>query len=147
MALVYLDNCAIQRPLDDRDQYRVRIEADAITAVLAAVEQGTVDLLSSAALRIESGRVRNRSRKEFAAAALGLANRVIPATSDVRTLAVRYQSVGIRSMDALHLASAVLAGADYFCTTDDRLLRRSASVDTQNTRVVDPLVLAEALSL
>lgn len=34
--LVYLDNCALQRPLDDRTQFRVRVEADAVTAVLAA---------------------------------------------------------------------------------------------------------------
>ena len=51
--LVYLDTCAVQRPTDDRNQLRVRVEADAVLAVLAAVRVGAVQLLSSDVLRFE----------------------------------------------------------------------------------------------
>jgi hypothetical protein len=27
--LIYLDNCALQRPFDDRSQQRIRVEAEA----------------------------------------------------------------------------------------------------------------------
>ena len=30
---------------------------------------------------------------------------------------------GVKSMDALHVACAILAGSDFFITTDDRLLK------------------------
>lgn len=40
-------------------------------------------------------------------------------------------------MDALHVASAIVAGADYFLTTDKALLRELA--DDRRIRVVDPV--------
>ena len=147
MSLVYLDTCAVQRPLDDRAQFRVRSEADAITAVLAAVEGGSAELMTSTALRVEFGRVRNRSRSDFAAATLVLASRDVRASQAVRALARMYGRGGVKPFDALHLASAVEGGADYFCSTDDRLLKKAAAANTRDTRVVDPLELAAALSL
>ena len=147
MPLVYLDNCALQRPLDDRGQFRVRAEADAVTAVLAAVETGSVDLATSAALRAESSRAQDRSRRDFGDRTLALASRDVGVTAGVRTLFLDYKQAGIKPFDALHLASAVEAGADYFCTTDDRLLRLGREVNTRATRVVTPPELAAALDL
>ena len=147
MSLIYLDNCALQRPLDDRDQFRVRSEADAITAVLAAVEAGDVDLATSAALRAESSRGRHRSRLDFAARTLALASGDIGVTPEVQALAETYQQAGIQPFDALHLASAVELSAHYFCSTDDRLLKKACMVHTRATCVVTPLELASALSL
>ena len=39
------------------------------------------------------------------------------------------------------LASAVIAKADYFCTCDDRFLKRAKAVNTGQTQVVSPLEL------
>ena len=147
MPLVYLDNCALQRPLDSREQFRVRAEADAITAVLTAVESGDVRLATSAALRAESSRAHNRSRRDYAARVLALASRDASLTSDVQDHYEQFREDGIKPFDALHLASAVSAEADYFCTTDDRLLRRGQQANTRSTRVVAPLELAAALNL
>jgi predicted nucleic acid-binding protein len=47
----------------------------------------------------------------------------------------------MRPLDALHLASAVIAKADYFCTCDDRFLKRAKAVNTGQTKVVSPLEL------
>ncbi|MEO0557790.1 MAG: PIN domain-containing protein [Bacteroidota bacterium] len=147
MALIYLDTCAIQRPLDDRTQFRVRVEADAVTAVLSAAEAGEVQLLTSSALRAESSRIRDRSRLEFARDVLELAVQDVSTSEAIRQLTLDYQRQGMKPFDALHLASAVISGADYFCTTDDRFLRRAREANTQATHVVDPLELALALTL
>ena len=147
MPLVYLDNCALQRPLDDRDQFRIRVEADAVTAVVAAVEAGELELATSPALRAESSRVGNRSRRDFTERVLALASRDAPAPDEVSSRFQTYQDAGIKPFDALHLASAVAMSADYFCTTDDRFLRKARSANTGTTRVVDPLELANALDL
>jgi len=48
---------------------------------------------------------------------------------------------GIKPIDALHLASAESAKADYFCTCDDRLLKRAKSMETLRTNVVSPTEL------
>ncbi len=50
-------------------------------------------------------------------------------------------------MDALHLASAIMTEADYFCTCDDRLLRKAKSFDTISTSVVSPTELIMELKL
>jgi len=145
--LIYLDNCALQRPLDDRAQFRVRVEADAITAVLEAVEAGAVELLTSAALRAESSRGSHRGRRDFVARTLALAARDARASPEIEALTHAYLAEGLKPFDALHLASAVVTGADYFCSTDDSLLRRARRVNTRATRVVTPLELTAALDL
>lgn len=35
---VYLDTCSLQRPLDDKSQLRIRLEAEAVLSVLDLVE-------------------------------------------------------------------------------------------------------------
>lgn len=45
--------------------------------------------------------------------------------------------MGIKSMDALHLACAISAGAAYFLTTDKGILRKMAQ-DTR-IRALDPI--------
>lgn len=147
MPLVYLDNCALQRPLDDRRQFRVRVEADAVTAVLGAVEAGDVALATSAALRAESSRGGHRSRRDFATRVLALASRDAPPSAQMQSLIEAYRDAGIQPFDALHLASAVTMRADYFCTTDDRLIRKARTANTGSTRVVNPVELAAALEL
>src|SRR3990172_2171841 len=52
-----------------------------------------------------------------------------------------FLSLGIKPVDALHLASAVEAKADFFCTCDDKLLNKAKAVDTLQTKVVSPLEL------
>ncbi|NUQ39619.1 MAG: hypothetical protein HUU23_17905 [Caldilineales bacterium] len=48
-------------------------------------------------------------------------------------------------MDALHVATAEAAGVEYFCTCDDRLLRRAKANTSISIRVVNPLELAEEI--
>ena len=37
--LVYLDVCALNRPLDDQSQMRIRLEADAVSLILSQFER------------------------------------------------------------------------------------------------------------
>ena len=43
---VYLDTCSLQRPLDDKSQLRIRLEAEAILSVLDLIKAGQLDLVS-----------------------------------------------------------------------------------------------------
>jgi hypothetical protein len=43
---VYLDICAIQRPLDEQSQLRIRLETKAILGVLAACASGLIELVA-----------------------------------------------------------------------------------------------------
>jgi predicted nucleic acid-binding protein len=76
---------------------------------------------------------------------LAHAPEVLPFTAAMAEQARSFGPAGILGADALHLAAAVEAGADYFCTTDDKLLRRSAKVETGGVSVASPLELAAYL--
>lgn len=56
-----------------------------------------------------------------------------------------FMQMSIKIMDALHLAAAEAAGADYFCTCYDHFLRRAKTIANLKTSVVSPLELIEAI--
>lgn len=142
---IYLDMCSLQRPLDDRAQLRIQVEAEAVLGLLALCESGEAELLSSDALRFETERNPYPIRRSFAEEALSAAKHFVAATPAVDKRARRYIESGIKPLDALHLASAVEAGADYFCTCDDKFLRRAKATETEGTRAVSPLELIEEI--
>ena len=72
---------------------------------------------------------------------LGKAVVFVPTDSDIEERARTFQAEGIKPLDAFHLASAVIAKADYFCTCDDRFQQRAKAADTGQTKVVSPLEL------
>jgi predicted nucleic acid-binding protein len=80
-------------------------------------------------------------RKRYAAEVLTKAKIFVHTDSRVVERARAFHAAGIQPLDALHLASAMEAQADYFCMCDDRFLRRAKGVDTSPTTVVSPLEL------
>jgi hypothetical protein len=50
---IYLDMCCLKRPFDDQSQPRIRLETEAVLALLAA-ESATVDFIRSPDLRLEN---------------------------------------------------------------------------------------------
>ena len=139
--LVYLDTCALQRPLDDLDQLRVRVEAEAVLTVVTAAEAGEIRLATSDVLRFKTANNSFPHRRDYASRALSLAVADVATTPEVASRAADYERGGIKPLDAVRLASAVEANADFFCTADDALLRKGRRVNTGATRVVSPLDL------
>ena len=138
---IYLDMCSIQRPLDTKTQPRIAVEAEAILGVLVLCEAGHVELMASDALGFELERNPHPVRKEYALKVLSKAAVFVHTDSQIEERARTFLAEGVKPVDALHLASAVEAKADYFCTCDDRFLKRAKAVDTGQTKVVSPLEL------
>ncbi len=70
---IYLDVCAIQRPLDTFDQIRIVLEAEAVLGILSLFERGILELLSSDALVFETEQNPFPLRREHARAVLSKA--------------------------------------------------------------------------
>jgi predicted nucleic acid-binding protein len=138
---IYLDMCSLQRPLDTKAQLRVAVEAKAILGIIALCEAGQAELIASEALVFEIERNPHPVRKRYAVEVLSKAKRFVHADSKVAAQARTFHVLGIKPLDALHLASTVEAQADYFCTCDDRFLNRAKTVGTLPTKVVSPLEL------
>src|SRR5258706_6173590 len=133
--------CSIQRPLDTKSQVRIAVEAEAIIGVLALCGLGQLDLISSDALVFEAERNPHPPRKSYSFAVLAQAKLLVHTDEQVEKRARSLHSQGIKPLDALHLASAEAAQADFFCTCDDRFLKRARALGIPPTQVVSPLEL------
>ena len=122
---IYLDVCCLNRPFDDWAQERVRLEGDSIVSIIQRVRAGEWQLISSEAIVVELGKMRNLEKKTSIIKLLALANisQKIDETVDERSQEL--ESLGFGLFDSFHLACAEAAKADIFLSTDDRLLKNA----------------------
>ena len=146
--LIYLDTCSIQRPLDDRSQPRIYLEAEAILTVLRLVEVGKLQLLSSDVLNFEVSRIVNNDRKTEAETLLKLARSIASVGINTKVLSEQIIATGVKPFDALHVAVAIENHARYFCTCDDKLLKKLKLLSfNEQTQFVSPLELVMEVTL
>jgi|SRR5262245_34395316 len=138
---VYLDACCLQRPLDDRSQPRLNLEAEAVLTILGMVESGDLELISSDALEFEVDRTPDSERRGAAKEILRLASGAIRLDEDIETEASALVKSGFKPLDALHMAFAAHAEVEYFCTCDDKLLKRARRLKSLKAKVVTPIEL------
>ncbi|MGB8700455.1 MAG: PIN domain-containing protein [Thermosynechococcaceae cyanobacterium] len=136
---IYLDMCSLQRPLDSKTQTRIAVEAEAILNFIDMLESGQVELVSSQALIFEIEQITLPVRKTYIMEVLSKAGLFIPISQSIEEQARIFVDLGIKPLDSLHLASSIEAKSDYFCTCDDRFLRRAKKANTAFTKVVSPL--------
>ena len=144
---VYFDTCTLQRPLDDRSQSRVFLEAEAILALLGLCDQGVIRLVTSDIVEYETDNNPHQQKKAFVEKIARQATEHITITGEIEQLAQTYEQFGVKAIDALHLASAETVGVDYFCTCDDRFYRRAAQLQQLTLKVRMPLELAQEVIL
>jgi predicted nucleic acid-binding protein len=143
--LIYFDNCALQRPSDQQGQRRIQIESEAVLALLEHCRSGLSELVSSEVLFYEVENNPDLIRKAQTLAFLEMANIHQPLSDEVELRASEFVVLGLKRMDALNLASAEVAGAKFFCTCDDKLLRRSKLLTLSTLEVLSPIDLLEEL--
>jgi len=142
---IYLDLCAIQRPLDTPNQVRIVLESEAVLGLIAYCDNGQAKILSSEALLYEGEQGSLSVRREHTLAVLAKANEVIEVTEQEKNRAAEFLQFGIKPLDALHLALAEAGKADYFCTCDDRLLRSAKKIKDLSVKVVNPVDLVQEI--
>jgi predicted nucleic acid-binding protein len=140
---VYLDLCAIQRPLDTPNQIRIILEADAVLGIITFCDNGQAELLSSEALLYEGEQSSLPVRKEHTLAVLAKAKGFVQVTAKEKLRAANLTVYGIKPLDALHIALAESGNADYFCTCDDKLLRNAVRVKDLTVKIVNPIDLVQ----
>lgn len=127
---IYVDSSALIK------RAFLEAESDALEVTLRGHVEQNDALLSSSLSWIEVSRALKRGvtreHQETVAAAVddslsGVAER--PITPDVVSLARRIGPARLRSLDAIHLATAVLLDADALITYDDRLAAAARHAD------------------
>ncbi len=144
---LYFDTCSLQRPLDERIQTRIVLEAEAILAILALCEQGHIDLVVSDMVVYESSNNPHPQKRQFVTEVINQAKDHVSLSSAIEQRATIFEQGGIKAIDALHLALAEAGHVDYFCTCDDRFYRRAVLIPDLAIKVRRPLELAQEIAV
>lgn len=146
MTKIYLDTCCLNRPFDDQTQARVRLEAEAVLAILARIENGEWTWVGSEVLMDEIEQTPDTQKLSRTKLLSGFVQENIEIGEKEEQRAKELQNEGFQVFDALHIACAESAEADVFLSTDDRLLKLAKHISKQlHVRVVNPLIWVEEM--
>jgi predicted nucleic acid-binding protein len=123
---IYLDVCCLNRPFDDSSQDRIRLEAEAVLTIYRKCRLGEWELTTSEMIEAELRQTPDPKKAESIMAALTIAKHKVVIDSGLKQRASELVQFGIKSIDAVHVASAEAAEVDVFLSTDDRLVRTAA---------------------
>ncbi len=140
---IYLDICCFNRPFDSQSELLVRLQTEAKLHVQEMIRAGSLALVWSAMMDIENIANPDLNRKLAIADWQQIAVADVGINSQVEALAESLGQLGVKPMDALHVACAIEARAEYFLTTDKALLRKMSKRD--DIKVVDPVDFIRAL--
>lgn len=137
---LYLDVCCLNRPFDDWMRPRIRLEAEAVIAIINRCQAGEWLIIVSTALKSEIAQTPESTKRQQVMDLLSVSKIDIQVTIENINRANELQTLGYKPFDALHIACAEFARADAFLTTDDRLLRKAINQSERlNVQVANPV--------
>ena len=142
--LVYLDNCCYNRPYDDQTQLKISIETQAKLRIQNLIKDRKMDLATSYISFYENSK-NTQDFKRKSIESFMKRNAKINIHSDksdeIEAKANEIMATGVKPYDAYHVAAAIIAGCDYFFTTDRRLLK----FKTEEVIMANPVDVLEIL--
>jgi predicted nucleic acid-binding protein len=134
---IYLDTSVYNRPFDDQTQPRIWLETLALALVLQVVEAGEAMLINSIVLEFENSLNPFSLRQDWMIRCLEQATVYQRVNESIRERAEALEKHGLKAIDSLHVACAESAGADYFLTCDDRLLKKQKHITIPSMNPLD----------
>lgn len=137
---VYLDVSCLNRPFDDQGQSRVRLEAEAVTVILAKCDLGEWEHVSSGMAEIEIDAMPDGDRRARVRLLLPPKEATLKLTSAVLARAADLEKLGFKAADAVHVAAAEALAVDVCLSCDDRMCRMARRHRAQlKVRIENPL--------
>ena len=133
---IYLDNCTFNRPFDDQSQIRIRIETESKLYIQQKIKEKQLDLVWSYILDYENEQNPYKERKETISKWKRHAIIDIEENEKIIEKAKELKEKGLREKDALHIACAIEAEAEYFVTTDDTIIKKMGK--DKNIHIINP---------
>ena len=140
---VYLDNCAFNRPFDDQSHIRIRLKSEAKLYVQEKIKNRDIELVWSYILDIENDMNPFAEKRRAIEEWKKFAVKDIEENNALLAKAKEFTLSGIHTKDALHAASAIAGKADYFLTTDDRLLKKLSMAE--EIKAINPVDIVEVI--
>lgn len=123
---IYLDNCCHGRTFDDQKQEKINSETLAVIKIQNKIIANEFELVTSFILHYENGEKSDTKQKNEIENFYRTYRKIyigVEFVDELKVLAEKIISSGVKEKDAYHVASAILAACDFFITVDDRLLK------------------------
>ena len=140
MIRVYLDTSVYNRPFDDQNQAKIFLETEAVFLILQMIETQELQLVSSKVLEYENDRNPFPRKQQAIARYLSMAVVRQRVDESIRSRAKELEKLGVKPVDALHVACAEVAKCDCLITCDRRLIKRCQGLALQVLNPVDFMV-------
>jgi predicted nucleic acid-binding protein len=125
------------RPFDEQSHLRIRLETEAKLAIQEEIRRGTYQLIWSYVLDYENSKNPFQERTEQIKKWKKYTIADIEENTEIINAAILINTNGMKKMDSLHIACAGFAKADYFLTTDDKVLKKASSIS--HVTIIDPI--------
>ena len=135
MLKIYLDNCCYNRPFDNQSKMKIRLETEAKLYIQDCIRDGAYSLCWSFALDYENGKNPFEDKRNAIAPWKKIAEDYCPPSEVIRSRGKEIMKLGIKELDALHIACAIEKQCDYFITTDRGPLNKKID----GIKIVDPI--------
>jgi len=132
---VYLDNCCFNRPYDDQTDLLVFLETEAKLFIQELIYTDKLLLIWSFVLDYENAANPFDERKRSINAWKKLSITDCDLCEEIFDNARKMLNIGLRQKDASHIACAIYAGADFFITTDKKILNKPV----QGINLINPI--------
>ncbi|MDR0307213.1 MAG: hypothetical protein LBI42_10300 [Chitinispirillales bacterium] len=132
---VYLDNCTFNRPFDNQNQLKIRLETEAKLFIQQSILSGTHELVWSYILEYENSQNKFDDRRKTIYDWKSIAKIHCTENDTIIEYAQNLQNMNIRAKDALHIACSVHTKCDYLITTDKQLF----NIKLNDVKIINPL--------
>lgn len=133
---IYIDLCVYNRPFDDQSQPRIMLESMCFIVIMSRVPSGDIKIINSFALEYENSKNLKIENRIIIEDMLNISSEYIAYSEKIQKSAEQFENGGIMGMDALHLACAETAKAEYFITCDDALLKRADKIENMQIKTI-----------
>jgi len=134
---IYLDNCCFNRPYDDQEQMKVRLETEAKLEIQKLIKAKEVSLAWSFMLDFENEQNMDGDQKKEIFGWQEYADVYFLATNQTEKIARKFQNIGISEKDAVHIACAIETDCQLFITTDKGILKKKTMIT--DIKIINPI--------
>lgn len=125
---IYLDNCCFNRPYDNQELIKNRIETETKLIIQESIKNNLYDLCWSYILDYENEKNPYIERKIEIFKWKTLAKYDVDESESIIKKAKELQKVGLKAIDSLHIACSIELGASFFITVDNGILTKASLV-------------------
>ena len=136
--LIYMDCCCLNRPSDDQTQDRIRIESDAIVAILFKCFYNSWKLIGSDIIEYEIMKTPDINKRNKALNLYKIKKENIAMNDTIVERSKEIQKYGIKLFDSLHFAAAEYRNVNVLLTVDKNFMNNSKRINSR-LRVENPI--------